>query len=259
MINPIYTEIAKIFWKNTLEYRMISIDYFFTIYIFRDKVRIDKLFDRITNNLKYEPQSYKFDLDDFNYRASSRIFTIATSDNPENKKIEMIRTATNEVINDIFVQNDIFKLLNSISNKDNNSNLIKESNLNYFSSERIQELKNIKNTEHDISKIIKILEEVNICYNHSCYLSISSLLRMLIDHIPPIFWYEKFNEVVASYKFSKSDKGNMNHLIWWLKNISDWNLHNKISKKEILPTQQTIEFRADFDVLIKNIILILSK
>lgn len=50
----------------------------------------------------------------------------------------------------------------------------------------------------------------------------------------------------------------MEHLLWAMKNISDWNLHSHISKKEILPKKQTIEFRADFDVLLKNIILLLS-
>ncbi len=76
---------------------------------------------------------------------------------------------------------------------------------------------------------------------------------------PPIFWLKSFQEVVSSYKFSKSDKKNIEHLFWAMKNISDWNLHSHISKKEILPIKQTIEFRADFDILLKNIIIELSK
>lgn len=131
--------------------------------------------------------------------------------------------------------------------------------VDYFSPEKIQELKNMKSKEFDISKTIKILEEINICYNNACYLSTSSLLRMFIDHIPPIFWFNSFQEIVASYKFSKSDKKNMEHLLWAMKNISDWNLHSHISKKEVLPKKQTIEFRADFDVLLKNVIIILNK
>ena len=131
--------------------------------------------------------------------------------------------------------------------------------VDYFSPEKIQEIKWIKTKYFDLSKLIKIIEEINISYNNACYLSVSSLLRMLIDHIPPIFWFNSFQELVNNYKFTRSDKKNMQHLLWWLKNISDWNLHNHISKKEVLPKKQTIEFRADFDILLKNIILILKK
>ncbi len=130
--------------------------------------------------------------------------------------------------------------------------------VDYFSYEKILELKKIKTNDFDLLKMIRILEEVNICYTNACYLAISSLLRMFIDHIPPVFWFRSFKEIVSSYKFSKSDKKNMEHLLWAMKNISDWNLHSHISKKEILPLKRTIEFRADFDVLLKNIILILN-
>lgn len=129
---------------------------------------------------------------------------------------------------------------------------------NYFSFSRIKELKDITNDNFDLCKLIKILEEVNVSYQNKCYLWVSSLLRMLIDHIPPIFWKSNFRSIVAEHAFSKSDKENMKHLLWWLKNISDWNLHWQISNLEILPNETTIEFRADFDVLLKNIILELN-
>jgi hypothetical protein len=83
-------------------------------------------------------------------------------------------------------------------------------------------------------------------------------LRKLIDHIPPIFWQTSFINLVNNYSFSKSDKENMKHLLLWLKNISDWILHGQIWKKEVITTKTTIEFRAEFDVLLKNIILKLN-
>jgi hypothetical protein len=130
--------------------------------------------------------------------------------------------------------------------------------IDFFSPDKISELKNINNWNYDLSKLIRILEEVNICYKYNCYLAVSSLLRMLIDHIPPLFSCKNFAEVVSSYSFSQSDKKIMQHLLWCLKNISDWNLHWQISKKEFLPTKQTIDFKADFDVLLKNIILVVT-
>jgi hypothetical protein len=121
----------------------------------------------------------------------------------------------------------------------------------YFSNERIDELKQVK-CDFDLSKLIKILEETNISYKSGWYLWTSSLLRMLLDHIPPIFWKNTFNEIANNYPFSRSDKNNILHLLGWLRNIADWNLHGQITTKEILPTKQSLEFRADFDVLLKG-------
>lgn len=128
----------------------------------------------------------------------------------------------------------------------------------YFSKSKIDEFKNISNQNFDLSKIIRILEEVNICYQNECYLWVSSLLRMLLDHIPPTFWKPNFESVVAENNFSKSDKENMKHLLWSSKNISSWILHGQISWKEVLPNKTTIEFRPDFDILLKNIIIKLN-
>lgn len=141
----------------------------------------------------------------------------------------------------------------------NSSNSEWEVSYDYISDERIKEIRNIKSINFDLSKLIKILEEINIWYKNKSYLWVSSLLRMLIDHIPPIFWKNSFKVVVSEYNFSRSDKENMKHLVWWLKNISDWILHNTIWSKEVLPTEKSIEFRADFDILLKNIILELNK
>ncbi len=133
-----------------------------------------------------------------------------------------------------------------------------EDTYQYFSTERINEIRDIS-CVFDMSKVVKVLEEINICYKYSCYLWVSCLLRMLLDHIPPIFGKKNFNEVVNNFAFSKSDQKSMAHLLWWLINIADWNLHNQISQKEVIATKQSVEFRADFDILLKNIILQLNQ
>lgn len=265
MIHTIYAEIAEIFWKNSNGYTVSVFDYILTVYLFRDKVPLDKFFGKITNNLEYKKQKYNFDLNNenyprnFNYRASSWIFTIAISNWTESEKAEMIKLAAEEIISDVFAKNKVLNLLWQFSKKSPLSDTKINPWVDYFSKEKIQTLKDLKNNNFDISKLIQILEEVNLIYKNSCYLSVSSLLRMLIDHIPPIFGYKSFKEVVNNYKFSLSDGKNLEHLLGGLKNISDWTLHSHIGNKEVLPTEQTIEFRADFDVLLKNIIFILNK
>ena len=41
-----------------------------------------------------------------------------------------------------------------------------------------------------------------------------------------------------------------------LRNISDANLHTNIRKKEVLPTFNQVDFRADIDVLLAEIVQI---
>lgn len=136
----------------------------------------------------------------------------------------------------------------------------------YFSNERIEKLKSIKNDKFDLSKLIRILEEVNIWYKNECYLSVSSLLRMLIDHIPPIFWKSTFDNVVNECSFwnvrknwsDTSDKKVIKRLQEVFRNIWDSKLHSKVLIMEILPTKETISFIPEFDVLLEHIIKELS-
>lgn len=45
------------------------------------------------------------------------------------------------------------------------------------------------------SKLIRICDELNSCLEHSNYFAITSLVRMILDHIPPILGYSSFKEV----------------------------------------------------------------
>lgn len=260
MINILYEQIWKLFWDSIQPHEWPLIIALIDWYILWKEREIDRIFKQISD-LKYKEFKYNYTNPYFYYRANNWIMTIVNSELTDSQKLEIIKNATLLLIKDNDIKNSIYLIIeriNQILNMDKDAQFIASSNDIYFAKERIAELKKIKST-FDVSKIVLILNEVNFCYQNSCYLSVSSLLRMLIDHIPPIFWFNSFQEAINSYKFSRSDKKNMEHLLWWLKNISDCNLHGQINNKEVLPTIQTIEFRADFDVLLKNIILKLEK
>jgi Sec-independent protein translocase protein TatA len=85
------------------------------------------------------------------------------------------------------------------------------------------------------------------------------LVRALIDHIPPIFGCKKFSEVANNYGGgTKSFRKQMEHLDNSLRNIADAVLHEHVRKKESLPTHTQIDFRADIDVLLQEIVRVLS-
>ena len=76
----------------------------------------------------------------------------------------------------------------------------------YINVERIDQLKRAKINNLDLSKLIRICEEINICYSLNCFYAVGNLLRSLIDHAPPIFGFKTFGEVTNNYAGAKSFK-----------------------------------------------------
>jgi hypothetical protein len=83
--------------------------------------------------------------------------------------------------------------------------------------------------------------------------------RAILDHIPPIFSFETFDQVTNNYgglKKNKSFKGNISHLNISLRNIADKYLHQVIRSSETLPNEHQINFSQDLDVLLEEIVRI---
>ena len=133
---------------------------------------------------------------------------------------------------------------------------VKSKNL-FIDQLRIQKLIEISNKRFDLSKLIRLLEELNLNFINECYLSCAMISRAILDHIPPIFGYSTFIEVSNNYE-GKSFKGNAQHLQNSLRNIADAYLHQPIRQKESLPTQTQINFSNDMDVILSEIIRILK-
>ena len=125
---------------------------------------------------------------------------------------------------------------------------------------RIEELKRKgPNSDFDLAKLLQMLVELNNSYKLQSYFSCIFLIRAIIDHIPPIFGLEKFTEIANNYSAGKSFKDSMKHLEESSRKIADSYLHMQMRSKESLPTIKQVEFRADLDVLIGEVIRILKK
>lgn len=119
---------------------------------------------------------------------------------------------------------------------------------------RMREIKLLKSQQFDLSKLIRICEELNLCYANNCFLAVAMLVRSMLDHVPPVFGYQTFSEVANNYSTGgKSFKDSMQHLDKSLRKIADAHLHGQIRQKESLPNRTQINFRNDVDVLLAEV------
>jgi len=128
----------------------------------------------------------------------------------------------------------------------------------YVSEQRISELSMINSPTFDLLRLIELLRELSQAHRTKSFMSISMIVRSIIDHVPPIFGFRTFNEVGNNYPGTKSFKNSMSHLNNSLRNIADSYLHVPIRHKEYLPTFNQVDFRADLDTLLGEIVRILA-
>jgi len=120
--------------------------------------------------------------------------------------------------------------------------------------QRIQQLKEIRNGKFDLSKLIRMCEEINMCFAGECYLTVAMLTRAIVDHVPPIFAVNTFAEVANNYAGTKSFKESMQTLDSSSRKIADQHLHTKIRESEVLPNATQVDFSQPLDVLLGEIV-----
>ncbi len=119
---------------------------------------------------------------------------------------------------------------------------------------RIAALRAAKSQQWDLTRLIRLCEELNIAYVNDCFMSVTMILRALLDHVPPLLGKETFEGVTNNYAGPNSFKKSMQNLQNSLRNIADAHLHIPIRQKEVLPSGQQVDFHRDLDVLLGEII-----
>jgi len=122
---------------------------------------------------------------------------------------------------------------------------------------RVYELYALQSPSFDLSKLIRLCEELNLCYANQCYFAVAMLLRSVLDHVPPIFGCKNFAEVIARHG-TRSFKESMQHLDSSSRKIADAHLHGQIRGKETLPNKTQVNFSSDLDVLVAEIVRVLK-
>lgn len=129
----------------------------------------------------------------------------------------------------------------------------------FVSPTRIEELSALR-PEFDLTRLLQMLTELNRAYAAYSYLSCSVLVRAILDHVPPLFGFEKFDEVANNYAGGgKSFRESVQHLHKSSRKIADSALHQPIRRKESVPGKIQVEFRPDLDVLLGEIARVLRQ
>jgi hypothetical protein len=123
----------------------------------------------------------------------------------------------------------------------------------YVDPDRINELKGLTNANFDLGKLIRLCEELNVCFAGECYLAMIVLTRAILDHVPPIFGCRSFGELANNYAGAKSFKEAMQHLDNSSRKIADHYLHGQIRQSESLPNVTQIDFSNDIDFLLAEV------
>jgi hypothetical protein len=129
----------------------------------------------------------------------------------------------------------------------------------FVSPDRIEELRLVSTqAAFDLSRLLRLCEELNIVSRNECHIATAVLVRALIDHIPPVFGQREFNEVANNYAGTKSFVATAKHLQESLRKIADALLHSPIRRTESLPTATQVDFKQSLDVILGEVARILK-
>jgi hypothetical protein len=123
---------------------------------------------------------------------------------------------------------------------------------------RLEQVSALRPLEFDLARVVRLCEELNLSYANGTYMAVAALTRAVIDHVPPIFNCGSFGEIANNYAGSRSFRESMQHLENSAQTIGDAHLHVQIRRKEVLPTATQVNFANDLDVLLGEILRILS-
>lgn len=127
----------------------------------------------------------------------------------------------------------------------------------YVDPSRIAALQSINNSQWDFKRLTELCRELNSAAANRCHMTTAMLLRTIINHVPPVLGFTTFAEVANNYggaKSQKSFKSSLQRLEGSLRSIADMQLHSPIRTREDVPTGVQVDFAAELDVLLGEVI-----
>jgi hypothetical protein len=124
---------------------------------------------------------------------------------------------------------------------------------------RIEDLRTCAVVDLDFKKLIRLCEELNVCAERECWYAVIMLTRSILDHVPPVFGASTYAQAVSNCGGGKSIKESLLHLQQVARNIADSHLHAHMRSREVLPVPQQINFGAELDVLLTEVLRVVKE
>ncbi len=121
----------------------------------------------------------------------------------------------------------------------------------YVDPDRIQQLEDSESDRFDTARLVQLCRELNACWESEAFLSTGVLVRMILDHVPPVFERGSFAEVAAHA--GRSRRRLFQRLEQSARHIVDHHLHKPIGANETLPKLPQVDFRAEIDALLEEV------
>lgn len=128
----------------------------------------------------------------------------------------------------------------------------------YVDAQRLDQLRSINSIDWDLTRLIRLCEELNIAHEHKAWMTCAMLARGIVDHVPPILSCSNFAAVANNYAGARSFRQHMQHLDNSLRRVADAHLHIQIRTSEALPTFVQVDFRSDLDALLAEVVRLLK-
>lgn len=130
---------------------------------------------------------------------------------------------------------------------------------NLVDADRLEALRQLRPKAYDLARLVRLCEELNICYGAGAYHGAILITRALLDHVPPLFNVRTFGDIANNYRGGRSFREAMVHLQNGARKIADLHLHTQVRSSEALPNQTQVNFSPYLDVLLAEIIRIQEK
>jgi hypothetical protein len=128
----------------------------------------------------------------------------------------------------------------------------------YVDQARLAELQALSSAKYDLTRLVRLCEEVNIAWAASAYHATAMIVRAIMDHVPPIFGVAAFTQIGSNYAGARSFKEAMTNLEAAARKIGDSHLHTNVRAREVLPTATQVNFSNLLDLLLGEIARILK-
>jgi hypothetical protein len=117
----------------------------------------------------------------------------------------------------------------------------------------IKALQEANSHSFDACRLAEYCREINSGFTHGNLISCLLLMRVVLNHVPPVFGHTDFSQVVANA--GRSLKDNFEHLDEGLRKIGDLYTHQHMRKKDHLPTPGQVEkFGPQFELLAQEVL-----